>query len=259
MDSTVLTATAERVDRFDVSLFDAIESQTSLDDRMSLLALQSAVARGFSSYAYLEIGSHLGGSIQPLLLDARCRKIYSIDPRPASQPDNRGIVYEYPENSTRKMLDNLRALDGGDLLKIQCFDSDASQVDPRQIGDRPNFCFIDGEHTTAAAVSDFQFCRGICHPDGVIAFHDASIIVPALKRVLQQLRRQRVEFRAGKLPGEVFFIALGQSPVSRNAHICEISRPAASFLFWTPLLRSAPVDFMRRTWRSIKARLRAKA
>jgi hypothetical protein len=157
------------------------------------------------------------------------------------------------------MLANLRALDGGDLLKVQCFDSDASQVDSRQIGDRPHFCFIDGEHTTAAAASDFQFCRGICHPDGVVAFHDASIIVPALKRSLKQLRRERVEFRAGKLPGEVFFIAFGRSPVSQDAHICEISRPATRFLVLAPLLRTAPGDFTRRGWWSIRARLRAKA
>jgi hypothetical protein len=258
MDSTIPTAMAERVDRFDASLFDAIDSETSLDDRTSLLALQSAMARGFSSYSYLEIGSHLGGSIQPHLLDSRCRKIYSIDPRPARQPDNRGIVYDYPENSTQRMLANLRALDG-DLSKIQCFDSDARQLDPSQIADRPHFCFIDGEHTTTAAVSDFQFCRGICHPDAVIAFHDASIIVLALKQILKQLRRQRVEFRAGKLPGEVFFIAFGRSPVSLDAHICEITRPAARFLVLGPLLRTAPGNLMLRGWRRIKTGLRAKA
>src|SRR5580704_10823934 len=141
MNSAFKENIARRVERFDTSLFDTILSETSLDDRRSLLALQSAVARGFSSYAYLEIGSHLGGSIQPHLLDERCRKIYSIDPRPQTQPDNRGVDYEYPENSTRRMLANLGSLGGGDLSKLQCFESDAKHVDRRQISDRPHLCF----------------------------------------------------------------------------------------------------------------------
>ncbi len=258
MNSTVTASIANRVDRFDASLFDAIESQTSVDDRMSLLGLQSAVARGFSMYAYLEIGSHLGGSIQPHLLDSRCRKIYSIDPRPPRMPDNRGIDCEFPDNSTQRMLANLGAIDGGDLLKVRCFESDVSKVDRREINDPPHLCFIDGEHTTKAVASDFQFCRQVCHPDGVVAFHDASILVLALKRILRDLRRQGVAFRAGRLPWEVFFIAFGDSPVAHDAHLCEISRPPRTFLALAPLLRSPPGDFTRRLWWSIRDRFRAK-
>ena len=51
--------------------------------------LHAAVAeRG--PFRYLEIGSHLGGSLQALVADPRCMEIVSIDTRPDSQPDDRG-------------------------------------------------------------------------------------------------------------------------------------------------------------------------
>src|SRR4051812_12044666 len=89
----------DRIAELDLSLFDVIPSQSTSDDKGSLLALQLAVRDAVGEYTYLEIGSYLGGSIQPHLLDPECRKIYSIDKRPRSQPDERGIDYIYENNS----------------------------------------------------------------------------------------------------------------------------------------------------------------
>ena len=61
----------DRVETLDLSLFGRILSQTTDDDRRSLLAVQRAVAKAHRTYTYLEIGSHMGGSIQPHLVDAR--------------------------------------------------------------------------------------------------------------------------------------------------------------------------------------------
>jgi hypothetical protein len=96
-------AVIQRIEELSVDLFDGIPSQTSLADRRSLLAVQRATARRHPEYAYLEIGSHLGGSIQPYLLDPRCSAISSIDPRPSEQPDDRspGFVVRYPEREVR--------------------------------------------------------------------------------------------------------------------------------------------------------------
>jgi len=88
----------------DISLFSAIESQSTDDDKRSLLACQLAVRELRDPYIYLEIGSYIGGSIQPYLLDPRCKRIYSIDKRPAKQPDERGIDYIYENNSTARMM-----------------------------------------------------------------------------------------------------------------------------------------------------------
>src|SRR5687768_4646160 len=102
----------------DLTLFAAIPSQSSAADRRSWLAVQRAVRRSPGGYAYLEIGSHLGGSLQPHLLDPLCRRIYSIDKRPAVQADDRGGTYHYAGNSTDRMLANLRRVDPAGLDKL---------------------------------------------------------------------------------------------------------------------------------------------
>ena len=78
----------ERIDDLDLSVFDLVPSQTSDAEKRSLLAVQRAVARRFGAYNYLEIGSHLGGSLQPHVRDPRCAHIDSIDLRPQTAAGN---------------------------------------------------------------------------------------------------------------------------------------------------------------------------
>src|SRR5215204_6622213 len=92
----------------DLNLFEKIKSQSTEHDKQSFLAIQLAVRNLRPQYKYLEIGSYLGGSIQPHLLDDRCERIYSIDKRPLQQPDARGFDYTYLNNSTERMLEQLR-------------------------------------------------------------------------------------------------------------------------------------------------------
>ena len=80
----------DRLAGLDISLFSQIPSQTTDADKRSLLAAQVTTRDSPDGYVYLEIGSHLGGSIQPHLLDPKCNKIYSIDKRPSVQPNERG-------------------------------------------------------------------------------------------------------------------------------------------------------------------------
>jgi hypothetical protein len=199
---------AQRVDALDLGLWDGIPSQTSSGDRRSLLAVQRAVAKKHGEYTYLEIGSHLGGSLQPYLVDDRCKRIYSIDPRPQQQPDDRaaGFIAYYPENSTKKMLELLGSTGYGDVAKIDCFDLDASKVDPGSVTHRPHIAFIDGEHTRSAVVSDFKFCMRVLSSDGVALFHDFSIIYPTLREIFAELDNQNRAYVPVKLEGEVFAI-----------------------------------------------------
>jgi|TARA_Y100000310_G_scaffold9823_1_gene10549 hypothetical protein len=97
-----------RVHELDTSLFSSIVSETTEADRQSLLALQSCL-KARAGYVYMEIGSHLGGTIQPYYLDPSCAKIYSIDKRPLVQPDERGVEFHYPDNSSSRMLEGLAA------------------------------------------------------------------------------------------------------------------------------------------------------
>jgi hypothetical protein len=214
-----------RVESLSIDLFDAIQSQTSPGDRRSLLAVQRATARRSGRYAYLEIGSHLGGSIQPHLLDPRCETIFSIDPRPSSQPDDRspGYVARYEDNSTERMLGLLRNVAPEEAGKVRCFEKDASAVDPALIAPHPAIAFIDGEHTRHAVLSDFAFCRRVIAPGGAILFDDFPIVYPAVLEICRELRRKGERFVAARLEGKVFGIFFDPESLRGDAFLSEWS------------------------------------
>jgi Methyltransferase domain len=201
----------ERIESLDVSLFDAVPSQTYPEDRKSLLFLQRCLRRR-TNYAYLEIGSHLGGTLQSHLIDSRCQRIYSIDKRPTEQADEYSGACYYPENSTRRMLDGLlAAYPDASIKKIETFDADAREIDPGAVSLKPDFCFVDGEHTDKAVVSDFNFCLSVCRADGIIAFHDANVIVGGLTRIKRQLQESKIRFKGFLLPLHVYVILLNDA------------------------------------------------
>jgi hypothetical protein len=197
---------SERVEDLDVGLFDAIPSQTSADTRRSLLAVHRATARRQPEIAYLEIGSHLGGSLQPYLLDPRCRAIFSIDPRPAAQKDDRapGFVAAYEDNSTARMLTLLTELAPAEVGKVRCFDTDAARVDSARVTPRPQVAFIDGEHTRSAVLSDFAFVRRVLADGGTVVFDDFSIVYPAVLEICAALRKEKRRFLPVRLAGRAF-------------------------------------------------------
>src|SRR5687768_6609583 len=99
--------------------FQWVPTQTSVEDRRALLSLQDAVIQCIGDYVYLEVGSHLGGSLQPHVGEPRCKRIYSIDPRPEEQPDEHILgTYKYEGNSTTRMIEYLRQVPGADLQKL---------------------------------------------------------------------------------------------------------------------------------------------
>jgi hypothetical protein len=198
-----------RIGQLDITLFESIPSQTSADDRRSLLAIHAAVAAKRDSFAYLEIGSHLGGSIQPYLLDGRCHAIISVDKRPAQQPDMRGTSYEYPGNSTDRMLQNLRRISAEGVCKVKTFDVDTNELKPSMISLKPDICFVDGEHTNVAVETDFAFCLSVVEDRGVICCHDSNIVFEGLSRIVAGLKASGRGFRAYNLPTHVFVIDLG--------------------------------------------------
>jgi len=171
----------ERINRLDLSLFDHINGQTGAEDRRSLLALQAAT-RAAGPYTYLEIGSFLGGSLQPYVVDPLCERIVSIDPRPAITQDSRtseGGAVEYEENTTAHMRDLLAAIPNANLDKLTTIEASTEQISPASVGGAPMLCFIDGEHTSRAALRDAIFCRQAA-PDATIAFHDRYTVRSAI-------------------------------------------------------------------------------
>lgn len=220
------------IEKLSPTLFDGIPSQTGHADRRALLAVQRAVARAHGRYAYLEIGSHLGGSLQPHLADPRCTKIYSIDARPLAQPDDRapGFLAHYEDNSSARMLSLLGARGVGDLTKIVCFDSDAAEVEIALIAEPPLIAFIDGEHTRAAVRSDFAFCREAIDPRGAILLHDFSIVYPAIAAIRTTLRREGVPHLAVMLEGDVFGFFFDAALVHDDPYLSACRRRAPRVL-----------------------------
>jgi hypothetical protein len=196
----------DRIRALDTSLFALVPSSTSQDDRRSLLALHNGVAAG-GSFSYLEIGSHRGGSLQPVLLDPRCHHVISIDPRPPSQPDDRPEFgeFSYSDNTTEGMLANLRAVPGIDLSKLETVERSTEEL---RLDDYqpPDLCFIDGEHTNVAALRDARFCREVMRGSGVIAFHDSYAVETAILTFLRETPRPH---RAYSLRSSVFVVELG--------------------------------------------------
>jgi hypothetical protein len=224
----------ERIAAADPSLFNRVPAQLARDDKISLLALHLAAAETLGSFRYLEIGSHLGGSLQVLVADPRCAEIVSIDARPPSQPDERGIVWPYPDNSTARMLDCLAEVPGADLAKLTTIDAGTEALEPGDIPFVPDVCFVDGEHTDGAVVRDLRFCRRLVRDRGVIAFHDAWIVHRGLRAALDEFSADGVPFSARHLPESVLVVELGTPRLVSQRAIVERALDA-----WQGYLSSA--------------------
>ena len=223
-----ITPFARRLKTLDVGLFSAIQSQSCDDDKRSWLALQNTTRDLLGEYSYLEIGSYLGGRIQPYLLDPKCRNIYSIDAR-KSAPDVRSVSVSYFGNSEEEMVKSLCSLDSVQIAKLTCIKSDARCVDPGTIKNKPALCFIDGEHTRDAVISDFQFCRKVAAVDSVIYFHDDIVLYEALGEIVHRLKTQGIPFRALKLGGVTFALTFGNF-VRAFSRVKPITRDGKRFL-----------------------------
>lgn len=206
------------------ALFDHIPSQTGPDDRRTLLALQDYVRQRPGEYTYLEIGSHLGGSIAPHLMDPQCKRIYSVDPRPETQPDARrpGHVAHYPGNSTGAMMARLAEI--GDTSKVTTFEAPTRGVFPGNPTHAPDLCFIDAEHTCRAVRSDFEWCSRKSADRAIIILHDIRTLHPALKSIRKMLHpRPFVEFKGG---GSTYVFSLDWDILKHSPALRAIRRRA---------------------------------
>lgn len=217
-----MTNFEQLINNLDLKLFEKISSQTTDNDKKSLLACQLAARSLTPNFRYLEIGSYLGGSIQPYLLDDLCSQIYSIDKRPETQPDERGVAYTYQNNSTQRMLAQLKQVAEDKLDKIFTIDGDTRQLSADKVKEKTNLCFIDGEHTDEAVFADFQFCLKTLTDNGAILFHDADIIYNGLAKIISFLSESKITFRAYNLPDIIFVIEIGDYPMHKNPAIMEM-------------------------------------
>ena len=194
----------------DTSLFRVV-TQTSYRDQKTLLRIQAAV-RARAHYAYMEVGSHLGGTLCPHLLDPRCQLVISVDPRPCSQPDERGRRFDYHENSTARMIETLSAcMPDESINKLRTFDSDVSALKASDLSRQVDLALIDGEHTNRAAFRDFVSVLSLAKEDVVIVFHDAQLVHDAISNAETMLRFLGREAYGCYALDNVYAIGLGGS------------------------------------------------
>lgn len=193
----------------DTSVF-KIKSQTTQKDKRTLLAVQNMIRAVAGDYTYIEIGSHLGGSLVPHLADPACSHIASIDPRPVVFGDERGRPEHYAGNSTERMIACLaEILPVESLTKMRTYDCDAADLGSYDVARGFTLGLIDGEHTNAAAFRDFLNLRKYMAADHVLLFHDANLVFDAIANVRALLDDERAAVDGYYLPGILFALVTG--------------------------------------------------
>lgn len=178
---------ADEIERVDIASHFPIKSQTSIRDKAFLLGAQALMHAKTERYAYLEIGSFLGGSLVPFLRDEKCEAIVSVDERERQQPDSRGAAFDYAGITAQSMLDTLHGA-GLDTAKLRTFDGSIDAM--REGGAKFDLAFIDGEHTDEACFRDFLWTLPHLKQDAVVMFHDSTLVFRALRLIALYLRKQ---------------------------------------------------------------------
>jgi hypothetical protein len=225
--SDASAALAARLAAADVSLYGNISAELTHSDKRCLLHIQRAVRAKPRGYVYLEIGSHLGGSIQPHLMDPACTAIHSIDPRPLVQADARGFRVHYPDNSTERMLENLRRLAPEQLTKVVTYQVNAEDVSNLNPIAGVDLIFIDGEHTDDRALADFKAVLPLCNSGAVIVFHDAPLVHGAIKSAMELMKAKGISFRSLPLPDTLFAVFIDCDERNPSSVFDELSPLAA--------------------------------
>lgn len=226
-----------------------LETETGVGDRRMLLALQNVVRRSRNTYVYAEVGSYMGGTLVPHLMDPRCGLVISIDKRPELQPDERSVSFDYTRSSTSLMLERLeRSLPFSALLKLMTHECDAAELSDEARATEFDLGFIDGEHTNRAAFHDFLSLYRFAAADCVIAFHDANLVTDALANVESFLRFQGVHFKSIVLPDVLFAVLVGRytrfaAPLARYSIEKETFFHSSKEALWRAIAQTrAPVD-----------------
>jgi hypothetical protein len=167
-----------------------IPSQTSINDKIFILKTINILNKKVNTYKYLEIGSYLGGSLTPFLLDENCKKIFSIDKREQCIADARNELWNYKNITENDMLNTIKQL-GLNYKKILCFNGDIKNFKSK---DKFDLIFIDGEHTNVKCFEDFIYSENLIKKNSIIMFHDSSIIHKALELILIHLKKKNFVF-----------------------------------------------------------------
>ena len=186
-----------------------IASQSTPADAETLKKIRNLLPHA-APYRYLEVGSYLGASLLPHLMDPACETAISIDKRPTRQYDERNKFYSYEGVTTARMVGLLAAHAGPEAMsKLRTHDGTAGDLDLSAYAGTIDLAFIDGEHTTSAVFDDFLAVRRLMKPSSLIVFHDRLVVFQALMNVESLLRHSGQPFERAFLPESVCVVAIG--------------------------------------------------
>ena len=174
-----------------------IPSQTSVEDKIVILKIIKLINSKTNNYLYLEIGSFLGGSLTPFLIDKNCKKIISIDKRNQILDDERNEKWSYKKVSEKLMIKKLKE-NKFNISKLQTFNGDISEFITNKNFD---LVFIDGIHTDKNTFSDFLYSLDKIKKNSIILFHDSSVIFKAISLIDIYLKKNKYIFKIAKFRG----------------------------------------------------------
>ena len=185
-----------------------ISSQTSDTDKIFILKTIETVLLNEPIFKYIEVGSFMGGSLTPFLMERGCSLVASIDERGKHSSDERGAKFDYSEITSKSMIDKLisHGIDISKLLihdgTVKTFHCDENTFD---------IAFIDGEHTDVACVRDFIWIYPKMKNNSIILFHDSTIIHKGLSIILELLVEKGIQFKLLKdLNSEISAAFMGE-------------------------------------------------
>ena len=129
------------------------------------------------------------------------------------------------------MLELLGNVSEANLGVLQTYETSTDALDPETL-DRPDLCFVDGEHTNVACERDAEFCRRAIRDQGLIAFHDVGIVYQAVAAFVARLTSEGVSHRTAYLPDSIFVIELGDSKLLDDLAVVNRCLAAGTGVLW---------------------------
>ncbi len=251
----------DHVKSLDSRLFSFLDAMLGEWDRRALLALHGSIVDSYGVFSYLEIGSYLGGSLQVVMRDPRCEHVMSLDARTAVTPhEHSDVEVVYENNDTEQMLTRLRTLPDVAMGKLTTYDAGTDLLHVSELPVQPTYCFVDGEHTSDAALRDAYFCAEAMRGVGVIAFHDFTVVGSAISNFLRDNWHEvsfALAFPGPSSPtggGGVFAVELGGSGILRHPLVNRAIDSSWHNAVWKTVNRSrVPVLCFLAAWATMPA------
>tara|TARA_Y100001970_G_scaffold270362_1_gene364162 strand:- start:12213 stop:13010 length:798 start_codon:yes stop_codon:yes gene_type:complete len=201
----------------EINKYFPISSQTSNIDKYILLKTIDLIKKNTKKkFKYLEIGSFLGGSLTPFLLENQCGEVISIDRRRQRLDDERNEIWSYENVSEKDMLNKLKSFKIK-TNKLKTFDGDVSEFKTKQKFD---LVFIDGIHTDKNTFSDFINSYDKLKTNSIVLFHDSSIIFKSISIINILLSNKKSVFKLAKFKNSeitgIFFGKFSRSKIHKN-------------------------------------------